>query len=138
MVRYVPFWFSLRIFNIKCNSLMFDNLEEFWSCSSGVLWVTKQTRQDVQKGSMSCYVIYINFVLYIMHTQTRVYIYIHIDVGSTIVNHTPKKILFLYFFITLFLKGGRFTIVNSRSQLCPKAFETHSITNQNHSTTIKK
>ena len=49
------------------------------------------------------------------------------NVGTTIV--TPPK----FYNILIFL-GGRFVIVNSRSQLSPQIKKT----NQNHSTTIKR
>ena len=52
------------------------------------------------------------------------------NVGTTIVNHPP--LIFLLF--CFFLGGGRFAIVNFRSQLSPQIKKT----NQNHSTTIKR
>ena len=51
---------------------------------------------------------------------------IQYNVGSTIVKATPP-----FFF---FLGGGRFAIVNFRSQLSPQIKKA----NQNHSTTIKR
>ena len=56
-----------------------------------------------------------------------IYIYIYSNVGSTIVN--PPSLFFFFF-----KGGGRFAIVNFRSQLSPQIKKA----NQNHSTTIKR